>query len=87
MTPVGVGRAAGPLSRGNARRSPRIPVAARAAKMREPVEAVRRSARSLVAPETSAATGRTLHPASIHWSTPRRALRDPRSFRAVVDPR
>ena len=26
MTPAGVGRAAGPLSRGNTRRSPRIPV-------------------------------------------------------------
>jgi hypothetical protein len=88
VTPAGSGRAVGPLSRGSARRSPRIPVAARAAMMREPVGAVRRSARSLVAPgATGAATGRAVHPASIHWSTPRRALRDTRSFRAVASPR
>jgi hypothetical protein len=60
----------------------------RAAVVRDPVGAIRRCARSLtperaLEPETRFA----IRPASIRWSTPHRALRDPRSFRAVTRPR
>jgi len=88
VRPAGAGRAAGPLSRGNVRRMPRIPSAARAAIMREPLGAVRRSARSVVAGGVEQPSNRrAIRPASIHWSTPRRALRDRRSFRAVTGSR
>ncbi|MGD8684946.1 MAG: hypothetical protein PVG27_13445 [Chloroflexota bacterium] len=88
VSPVGSGRRPHPLSRGHSRQVLRIPPAARAAVRREPVGAIRRSARSLTpdAPSGSAAA-RPIRPASIHWSTPRRALRDPRWFRAVTAPR
>jgi hypothetical protein len=62
-----------------------VPLAVRAAVIRDPVAAIRRSARSLT-PEPAAGQGTAaaIRPASIHWSSPHRALRDPRSFRAVT---
>ena len=47
MSPAGGGRHAHPLSRGHSRIRPRIPTAAREAASREPLTALRRSARSL----------------------------------------
>jgi hypothetical protein len=88
VSPAGSGRGPHPLSRSHSRNRPRVPSAIRAAVVRDPVGAIRRSARSLT-PEHRADTAPTtaLRPASIHWSSPHRALRDPRSFRAVTRPR
>jgi len=61
-----------------------VPLAVRAAVVRDPVGAVRRSARSLTPErEIEPTSHAVIRPASIHWSSPHRALRDPRSFRAV----
>ncbi len=77
-------RAPHPLSRSHPRITPRVPSAVRAAAVRDPLGAVRRSARSLTPErEIEPATHAAIRPASIHWSSPHRALRDPRSFRAV----
>jgi hypothetical protein len=88
VSPAGSGRAPYGLSRNHTRTRPRVPLAARTASVRDPVGAVRRSARSLT-PERSADVAATtaIRPASIHWSSPHRALRDPRAFRAVTRPR
>lgn len=84
VPPAGTARGPHPLSRGQARGRPHIPAAARAAVGRDPVGALRRAARSLTTDRsTEPRTAGALRPASIHWSTPRRALADPRSFRAV----
>jgi len=88
VSPAGSGRRSHPLSRGHSRISPHIPRAARAAAGRDPVAAVRRAARSLTpGGQLRSVAGLTMRPASMHWSTPRRALRAPRSFRAVPWPR
>ncbi|RKY16537.1 MAG: hypothetical protein DRQ55_17815 [Planctomycetota bacterium] len=84
MSPAGSGRRPHPLSRGHDRSVLPIPRAARAVAERDPVGALRRSARSLTADRPAQVAARaTIRPASIHWSAPRRELRDPRSFRAV----
>lgn len=88
MSRAGSARAPHPLSRSHSRITPRVPSAVRAAVVRDPVGAIRRSARSLTAERAgAAATPAAIRPASIHWSSPHRALRDPRSFRAVTKPR
>ena len=88
MSPAGSGRRAHPLSRGHSRRPPQAAPLTRTAAVREPVKAIRRSARSLTPDQpATVASARTIRPSSMHWSTPRRALRDPRSFRAVAEPR
>ena len=87
MSRAGSARAPHPLSRSHSRITPRIPPAVRAAIVRDPLGAVRRSARSLTAEPVGTGVPTTIRPASIHWSSPHRALRDPRSFRAVTRPR
>lgn len=87
MSHAGPARAPHPLSRSHSRITPRVPSVVRAAVVRDPVGAVRRSARSLTAERaTGAGNPKAIRPASIHWSSPHRALRDPRSFRAVTKP-
>lgn len=84
----GSARAPHPLSRGHTRTRPRVPSAIRAAAVRDPVGAVRRSARSLsLEPVGGPGAAAAIRPTSIRWSSPHRALRDPRSFRAVTRPR
>ena len=88
MSPAASGRRPHPLSRGYSRRPSQMEPAMRTAALRDPVKAIRRSARCLTPDQPApAATARTIRPSSMHWSTPRRALRDPRSFRAVTEPR
>lgn len=84
MSRVGSARAPHPLSRGHSRITPGVPAVVRAAVVRDPVGAIRRSARSLTPEQQPEPAGHaTIRPASIRWSSPHRALRDPRSFRAV----
>ena len=88
MSPAGSARAPHPLSRGHSRATSRVPSVVRAAVARDPVGAIRRSARILTPERTADSAATTaIRPASIHWSSPHRALRDPRSFRAVTRPR
>ncbi len=88
VSPAGSARGPHPLSRSHSRITPRVPSAARAAVVRDPLGAIRRSARSLTpGPASGVGAPSAIRPASIHWSSPHRALRDPRSFRAVTRPR
>jgi hypothetical protein len=88
VSPAVSGRRPHPLSRRHARRPAPGPSAVLATAERDTVGAIRRSARSLTPDRpTAASLERTIRPSSMHWSTPRRALRDPRSFRAVAQPR
>ena len=83
VVPAAGGRHAHPLSRSHSRIRPRIPQAARAAALRDPLGAVRRAARSSsVRPGPRLATRATIHSATVRWTEPRRALRDPRSWQA-----
>jgi len=87
VSPAGSGRPTSLLARSHSRRVPQPPPAARVANECEPLNAVRRSARSLsTARAVRRAPGPAIVHAPIHWSTSRRALRGPRSFRAVPGP-
>lgn len=84
VTPAANGRHAHPLSRAHTRIRPSIPHAARAAAQRDPLGAVRRSARSLdVSPAAPSPTRATIRAATIHWTSVRPAPRDPRSWRSA----
>ena len=83
VVPAGGGRHAHPLSRSHSRSQPGIPPSARAAALRDPIGAVRRSARSLsVRPGLPLTRRATIRAATVRWTQPRQALRGPRSWRA-----
>jgi hypothetical protein len=72
------------LSRTHSRITPRVPRAARLAAVRDPLAAVVRSARSLDRQRAARAGAHVrIRTRSMRWTAPRRALHDPRSFRAV----
>ena len=84
VTPAASGRHAHPLSRAHSRIRPSIPHAARAAAQRDPVGALRRSARRFdLASAPHQPTRATIQGSTIRWTSVRPHPRDPRSWRSA----